>query len=271
VDSSTSLHGFADIVGYSQLSPYQQAARQELLIRVVNESLADAGVRPDTVQAQNQGDARMLAFPDVVDVSRLLAVMPRRFNDELKAHNRDVADHARMRVRLSFALGATATGAIGRVGHAPIVAVRLNGADELRAAMEAEPDACLGVIISEGLYHEHVSQAFRPDLDADEYAPTHVSIPGKKFESDAWFRLVGYPASALPGQRRAAVTLPADAVRPAAGPAEPTGGSADGKPPRPSRAFTMAWATVIAAGNSEHKRLLPHRLRTVERDLCLGQ
>jgi hypothetical protein len=267
VDSSTSLHGFADIVGYSQLAPYQQAASQERLIKVIDESLADAGVRPDSVQVQNQGDARMLAFPDVLDVSRLLAIMPRRLNDELKAYNRDVADRARLRVRLSFVMGATAPGAIGRVGNAPITAVRLNGASPLRAAMMAEPNAYLGVIIDDGLYREHVAQAFRPDLDEREYAPAHVSIPGKRFEADAWFRLVGYPASTLPGQRRPAVTLPAEAVshvgrlETSVGEPEeddpdetgtsqtPTdGGAGAARRRRERRRLTVAWATVIGAG-----------------------
>jgi hypothetical protein len=225
VDSSTSLYGFADIVGYSQLSPYQQAACQERLVKIIDASLADAGVRPDAVQVQNQGDARMLVFPDAVDVSRVLAVMPRHFNGELKAYNRDMADHVRLRVRLSFAIGASAAGMIGNVGSAPIAAVRLNSASALRAAMTAAPDAYLGVIIDDYLHRQYVAQEFRPDLDPDEYASARVSFPDKGFEAEGWIRLVGYPASALQGQPGAAATftLPADAVRPR-GPAKAPGG-----------------------------------------------
>lgn len=261
MDSSTSLYGFADIVGYSQLSPYQQAACQERLVKIIDASLADAGVRPDCVQVQNQGDARMLIFPDVLDVSRVFAIMPRRFTAELKTHNRDMADHVRLRVRLSFAMGASAAGTIGKVGSAPIAAVRLNNASALRAAMTAQPDAYLGVIIDDYLHRQYVAQEFRPDLDTEEYAQARVSFPDKGFEADAWIRLVGYPASALHAQRRGAAnfTLPADAVRPG-GAAKASGGAPGEMPRMPAvgdggnhggrrrrSRFTTAQATVTAA------------------------
>jgi hypothetical protein len=221
VDESTSLHGFANIVHYSRLNAYQQADFQERLVRGLEASLVDCGVRPDTIRVQDQGDARMLTFPDHLDVSRVLAIMPRRFNDELKASNQDKAPHARMQVRLSFAMGPSARGATGQRGSAPIAVTRLNNAPALHEAMATRPDAYLGVVIDDYLYHQHVVQQFRPDLAIDEYAPTRVSFPGKK-DAEAWIRLVGYRVgewlpdmgSAVQAARpnRESFELPADSV-----------------------------------------------------------
>jgi hypothetical protein len=214
VDESTSLHGFADIVCYSSLNAYQQAEFQQQLVRAIEASLVDAGVRPDAMRVQDQGDARMLTFPDHLDVSRVLALMPRRFNDELNALNRDKAPHARMRVRLSFAMGPSAAGVTGQRGSAPIAVTRLNGAPALRAAMKARPGAYLGVVIDDYLYHQYVAQQFRPDLAIDEYAATRVSFPEKRFDANAWIRLVGYRV---------------DAQLPALAPAKLTAGRPSGK------------------------------------------
>lgn len=264
MDSRTSLHGFADIVGYSRLTPAQHAESQERLVRIINASLRDAGVRPDCMSVQHQGDACMLTFPnDDLDVSRVLAVMPRRFNDELRASNRDVAAHVRLRVRLAFAMGPSGAGVIGRTGSVPITVVRLNNASALRAAMEAEPDAHLGVIVEDDLYRKHVAQEFRPDLAVDEYAEVHVSDPGKNFEQDAWIRLVGYRASAITGRGRGvgAAGLPSEAIRlprsapPSAGDPGAAGQRAsasartDSESAKRRRRFrlTTASATIIAA------------------------
>jgi hypothetical protein len=263
VDSSTSLHGFADIVAYSHLSPYQQAECQERLLAIIDASLRDAGVRPDCMSVQHQGDACMLTFPnDNLDVSRVLAVMPRHFHDELSAYNRDRSARARLRVRLAFAMGPTAPGVIGRTGSTPITVVRLNNASALRAAMTAQPEAQLGLIVEDDLYRKHVAQEFRPDLAADDYVEVRVSDPVKEFDQHAWIRLVGYPASAIddggqgvgvPGPPPQAIRPPRPASRPAGdaptareGAASATSGVEAG---RRRRRFPLspAWATIIAA------------------------
>jgi hypothetical protein len=73
VESSTSLHCFADIVAYSGRNPYQQADCQQRLLKIIDGSLIDAGLSPGSVCGESQGDARMLTFLDGLDVSRVLA------------------------------------------------------------------------------------------------------------------------------------------------------------------------------------------------------
>jgi hypothetical protein len=184
-----SLHAYADIVSYSRFDAGQQELVQDMFARMLDRSLIEADVSPQAVEAQNQGDARLLSFPPGTNVAKVLAVMPRHLNAELLARNRDSAEHARLRVRLSLTMGPTAPGRTGLTGTAPIAVVRLANSAKLREAMSAAPRSCLGVIADHHLYNVYVRQRFRPDLDPDEYVLVHVSEKG--FESDAWIRLFG--------------------------------------------------------------------------------
>jgi hypothetical protein len=250
VDERTSLHAYFDIVGYSRLNVRQHEDRQKLLVWLINGGLEQARVRRDQVIYGDQGDARMLTFPDGVSVSRVLDVMPRWFNDALTAFNRDKAPYARMRVRIAFAMGPSAPGVIGQLGYGPIAASRLSDAGPLKDALEAEPDANVGVIIDDSLYRQHVAQPSHRDLKKDEYRQEFVSYKG--FEEFGWIRLVGYPASALPGQGRAAATFRRSAeAGSAAAPgrthrASGAAGAIGGKSARRRRIrLTTAWATLI--------------------------
>ena len=121
----SALYAFGDIVGYSKLNARLQEESQDRLARALDRSLAEAGVRPDTVMPQDQGDARLLRFPASTDVAKVLAIMPHYLNGDLLARNEDLAPHARMRVRLSFTMGPAMPGKTGLAGEAPIAVVRL--------------------------------------------------------------------------------------------------------------------------------------------------
>jgi hypothetical protein len=194
VESSTSLHAFGDIVGYSRLNAFQQAESQERLARIMDDSLLDAGISPNSVLKQDQGDARFLTFPANTDVAKVLAIMPRRFSDDLRASNRDAAPHARLRIRLSFVFGAAASGVTGYAGNAAIAVVRLSNALQLRDAMRDNKVAELGVIVDQYLYQQFIMQGFRPDLAPEEYQQVQVVDQEKNFQGIAWIRLVGYHA-----------------------------------------------------------------------------
>jgi class 3 adenylate cyclase len=186
------LHAFADIVGYSKLNVRLQKLGQDDLVSFLDRSLAEAGVQPGHVAAQDQGDARLLAFPAETDVAKVLAVMPRALHDQLLTRNRDMAEHARMRVRLAFSMGASARGGAGLVGAAPIAVARMANSDLLRHAMRAAPQAQCGLLIDDYLYRQWVKQGFRPDMKPDDYVPAIISDPAKEFEETGWLRLIGY-------------------------------------------------------------------------------
>ena len=186
------LYGFADIVSYSQLNVRLQKLGQDDLVSFLDIGMAEAGVSPGQVAAQDQGDARLLTFPAGADVAKVLAVMPRSLNDELVARNRDMAEHARMRVRLAFSMGASTRGAAGLVGGAPIAVARIANSDVFRRAMRAAPEAQCGLLIDDYLHSQWVHQGFRADINADDYAPVRISNPDKGFEARAWMKLFGY-------------------------------------------------------------------------------
>lgn len=202
---ASALYGFADIVGYSRLSARLQKLAQDDLADLLDVSLAEAGVRPELVEAQDQGDARLLMFPPHTEPGRVLAVMPRHLNDELLARNQDMAPHAQMRVRLSYTVGVAVPGATGLAGAAPIAVVRLANSDIFRRAMAAAPAVQCGVIIDSYLHGEYVRQGFRADISPDDYVSVHVSNPEKDFEASAWMKLLGYShrqmLALLPGEQ----------------------------------------------------------------------
>jgi hypothetical protein len=186
------LYAFADIVTYSQLTTRLQRISQQDLRGLLDTALTQAGVQPEQVVPQDQGDARLLWFPGGADVARVLALMPRYLNDSLNDRNEDMAPHARMRVRLSFTMGAGEPAATGLTGKAVVAAVRLGNSGVFRRAMSAAPDAQCGVIMDSHLHDEYVGQNFRPDMNPDDYAQTLISDPDKGFEATAWMKLFGY-------------------------------------------------------------------------------
>jgi hypothetical protein len=186
------LHAFADIVSYSGLSIRLQKLSQDDLVAVLNHSLAEAGVRPERVAAQDQGDARLLAFPPGTDIGKVLAVTPMVLNNDLVARNREMAERARMRVRLAFSMGVSMPGKAGLVGAAPIAVARLANSDQFRRAMRAAPLAQCGVLIDDYLHSQWITREFGTDINPDDYVKVHVSYPDKGFEATAWMRLFGY-------------------------------------------------------------------------------
>jgi hypothetical protein len=186
------LHAFADIVGYSQLPVRLQRVSQDYLATVLDDSMEEAGVLPELVAGQDQGDASLLTFPPDTDVAKVLAVMPRYLNEELLARNEDMAPHARMRLRVAFSMGVSAPGGTGLVGGAPIAVARLVNWPPFRHAMTTAAQAQCGVIMDDHLHAEYVRQRFRPDVSADDYVPVHVSLSDKGFDAPAWVKLFGY-------------------------------------------------------------------------------
>lgn len=185
------LYAFGDIVGYSRFNARLQEESQDRLSKVLDRGLGEAGVRPEVVTPQDQGDARLLSFPPDTDVARVLAIMPHYINSELRARNEDLATHARMRMRLSFTMGPATPGKTGHAGEAPIAVARLVNFSGFRSAMTTATQSNCGVIIDDYLYRSYVQQDFRPDMNAQEYVSVLVSIPEKGFHAAAWVRLFG--------------------------------------------------------------------------------
>lgn len=194
------LYAFADIVGYSKLPVSLQRLAQEYLASVLAGGVTQAGVSPELVDWQDQGDARMMTFPAGTDAGSVLAEMPRYVHDELLDHNQYMELPARMRLRMAFTMGVSEPGATGRVGAAPIAVARLVNWGKFRRLISETADAYVGVIMDDHLYGQYVRQSFRSGIDPNDYAPAHISNADKGFEADAWvriFRFTGEKVAAL--------------------------------------------------------------------------
>jgi hypothetical protein len=191
------LYAFADIVGYSKLSVRLQKMSQDDLVSVLNQGLAASDTDPGRVSAQDQGDARLLAFPPDADTAKVLAIMPRVIHEELAARNADMAPHAHVRVRLAFAMGASLPAGAGLAGAAPIAAARLANSDVFRQGMRLAPRAQCGLLIDGYLYSQWVRQGFRTDLDPRGFASVRVRDSAKGFDEPAWLKLFGYAGSRI--------------------------------------------------------------------------
>jgi hypothetical protein len=192
-----SLYAFADIVSYSRLRARLQELSQHDLVDILRRGVAEAGVEPGTITAQDQGDAQLLPFPREIDAAKMLAVLPRFVDEELGVRNRDMAEHAQMRVRIAFAMGMSVPGAAGLVGDAPIAVARLASSDIFRKAMRVAPQARCGLLIDDYLHAQLVKPGFRADIDPDDYVSVRVQHPDKGFDARAWMKLFGYPGQQL--------------------------------------------------------------------------
>ncbi|HUI59589.1 MAG TPA: hypothetical protein VLX90_05175, partial [Steroidobacteraceae bacterium] len=205
------------IVDYDQLDVGQQADSRDLLASILDHSLGDAGILPVSVSQHGEGSARMLTFRANIDIVRVLAVMPRRFEEDLNAHNQVTAPHARLRMWLSYVHGPAAIGTIGRSSCGATKVARISNDSQFRQAMRASPDTYVGVMVDDYLYTNYVQQESRPDLHPEEYVATHVSDREIGFEADAWMRLVGRSANEARNLIRVGSATTNGAVRPGAG------------------------------------------------------
>jgi hypothetical protein len=193
------LYAFTDIVGWSGQNARLQKSSTSDLADFLTMGLDDVNLDPDQVETQDQGDARFLTFPAETDPAEVLAKLPDRMDRELAARNRDMAAHARMRVRMAFSMGASEPGATGRVGQAAIAVARLVNSDILRSVVSKAHEARCTVIIDSYLYEQCVQQRFRADLDPADWVPVRVTAAKKNFDAAAWIRLVGSTGNRLRG------------------------------------------------------------------------
>jgi hypothetical protein len=190
VGSSALLYCLADIVGFSGMGVIRQGECQDLLVQLLDMSMEEAGVDPASVTRGDRGDALIIAFPPRTDVARVLARMTRRLDDEIRARNKYVEPGAQLRVRLSYALGPAAPGALGDRGRTPVAVTRLSNASQFRKIMKSLPNAYVGVIVDDFLYQNFVCEDYRADLCPDEYRHCRVHDADKSFDAGAWIRIL---------------------------------------------------------------------------------
>jgi hypothetical protein len=181
-----------DIEDYSSRNRADQARLQLALVEAVERAAMETGLALPQWERQPQGDGEFAVLPP--GVRRESVVGP--FVEALAlAMNDAQTAQLRMRVRLSIHEGPVRQGANGVPGDHAVAVGRLVGADPLREAMAACPEALLGVIVSQRVYEDCVGQGERGSPPRDRFK--EVQVLAKKQKYTAYIHLPGHNVHAL--------------------------------------------------------------------------
>ncbi|ADU09129.1 MULTISPECIES: adenylate/guanylate cyclase domain-containing protein [Micromonospora] len=183
VQSQRRLIMFVDMESYSRNDDVGQFHAQKNFQKVMREAADLCGLdrRGWTVQAT--GDGEFAIFPPGTSEPRIVAELVPAMDRVLRDHNRQAADHARIRMRVAMHQGLVAPAENGFAGKAVVTAARLVNAEPLRDALGSFPDAAVALIVSDAIYRDVVSQSYS-GIRPDRFRRVLVEV--KSFVSEAW-------------------------------------------------------------------------------------
>jgi class 3 adenylate cyclase len=168
-----------DIVGFSKLDILGQAASQTLLERLLDDATAAVGLaRGHWRYRQPRGDGELAVLPADTDVALVVSDWVHAIVEALRELRS--ASGPALRIRVAMHHGPLSAGRFGPVGSGPIVACRLLDARQARAALAADPQCDLVLVVSRQLYEDVVAARFR-GLAAERFRPTHTRIKGRTY------------------------------------------------------------------------------------------
>lgn len=178
-----------DMEQYSGKTNEQQYESQRTFQRVMREAAEAAGL--DRVQwvTQQGGDGELAILPGGTAEPAVVGRLVRAMDRSLREHNRNLLPAAKVRLRVAVHEGLVhLDGANGYPGEAVIAVSRLVDAKPLKRALAVLPEAAVGLIVSERIFRDVVSQ-YLDEVRPDRFSRVLVSIPGKGFESMAWIHV----------------------------------------------------------------------------------
>ncbi|MGW4420488.1 hypothetical protein [Streptosporangium sp. NPDC004631] len=177
----------SDIEDYGGRHDGDQVELQKTLIRVLDLAAGAAGLALLDWKRQPQGDGEFTVLPPDTDAAAVLGPFVTALAQGVEAVNR-----GRFRTRLRLAVHGGhihVDGAAGSPGGHAVQSGRLVGADPLRAAMSACPEADLGVIVSDRIFEDFVGQGYGGPSPEDF---RHVHVKAKSQEYRAYVHLPGH-------------------------------------------------------------------------------
>lgn len=177
-----------DVERYSRHRLDAAERTQGRLIAVVDEALAHAGVDAADVSAQEQGDGRFLVFPPGIDESQVIPALVAGIRGALRRANRDLGEHARIRLRVGFHRGLVKPGPNGYVGDASIAVHRIIDCQALRDALKDTADADFAMIVPDVLYRDVIAQGI-DGLNPRRFERVTATLEAKGFTEDCWIHL----------------------------------------------------------------------------------
>lgn len=177
-----------DLVGFSSRRAEVQADLQCALRRTLKGAWRDNGGAP--AERRWQGDGEVALASPTVDESAFVSGFVRSLRIALRRANWGLPESSplRMRVRVAMHTGAAAAGRPGLVGTGVVRTCRLLDAEQLRAALAAQPESDVALIVSQALF-EDVVWAERHELTRADFQPVRIMIEPKSFTADAWIHV----------------------------------------------------------------------------------
>jgi len=177
----------SDIEDYGSRRDGDQVELQKTLIWVFDLAAVAAGLASLEWKRQPQGDGEFTVLPSGTDATAVLGPFVTALAQGIEAVNR-----GRFRTRLRLAVHGGhihVDGAAGSPGGHAVQSGRLVGADPLRAAMSACPEANLGVIVSDRIFEDFVGQGYGGPSSEDF---RHVQVKAKSQQYRAYVHLPGH-------------------------------------------------------------------------------
>jgi hypothetical protein len=162
---------------------------------------------------RRDGDSMTIAVPPAVSKEEVLGEFPHRLDRELRRFNAGLTPQAQLRIRMAVAHGDVVVDGDQLLGGDGLVeAARVRDIDPLRRAMDAAPDAYVGLVLPDAVYRTSVRDG---DPALMPHAYRQVGARSKRYEGTAWIRLIGVdlPRDGDGGPREAVPAEPVPAPR----------------------------------------------------------
>ncbi|NEW41409.1 hypothetical protein GV794_19570 [Nocardia cyriacigeorgica] len=186
-----------DAVGYGARDDQRQHALQANLLHLLDLAAARAGLHRDAWAKQPQGDGELAVLPADESEREQMIIdgFVRELNNALIAHNRDLRDEARLRLRLAIHFGSVAEAENGYSGQGVVMVSRLADSTSVKKALELTHASNLAVILSERVFNESVLQR-HTSLDPNLFRT--VEVRNKELCETAYLYLPGHDVHAVP-------------------------------------------------------------------------
>lgn len=183
-----------DAKGYGSGDDQQQGAIQAGLLSVANTAADQAGLDRSAWERQSAGDGELAVLPRTEPEPRVVDDFVRELAAALADHNYDLRPESRLRLRVAIHHGVAIPASNGFRGQGVVIVSRLVDSDPIRAALAAEQESALAVILSEQVYTDTVVQR-HTSLTPKDFRK--VLVMNKEFRQEAWLRLPGHDVHAL--------------------------------------------------------------------------
>ncbi len=149
------------------------------------DACSSAGLDRVLVNAQRTDDTEVALLPAGIDEPRAIGSLVGSLAEALHRMNVGRGKYVRVRLRMAVHEGITILTAKGFSGQAVVRACRLAGSRPLRAALAADPDADLIVMLSDQVF-EDVVQFGHSFLPRDRFRRAESTDPTRGYSDAGW-------------------------------------------------------------------------------------